>query len=70
MKYHDIQGLSDKDLKDKLAEERETLLKLKFTHTVSQVESTARIKATRRNIARINTERRHRQLTKSKETQA
>jgi large subunit ribosomal protein L29 len=70
MKYKDIHGLSDKDLKDRLAEEKEALLKLKFTHAVSQVESTARMPATRKVIARILTEKRVRLQAKNNEPKA
>jgi large subunit ribosomal protein L29 len=70
MKNKDIRGLNDKDLKDKLAEEREALIKFKFTHAVSQVESTARIPATRRMVARLLTEQRARQIKKNNEPKA
>ncbi len=63
MKYKDIKALNDKDLKDTLKEERESYTKMKFTHAISQVESTARITATRKTIARLQTERRVRQLS-------
>ena len=62
MKYKDIKALSDKELKDTLKDERESYTKMKFTHAISQVESTARITATRKTIARLHTERRSRQL--------
>ncbi|MCX6189558.1 MAG: 50S ribosomal protein L29 [Bacteroidetes bacterium] len=62
MKNKDIKVLSDKDLKDTLKDERESYTKMKFTHAISQVESTARITATRKTIARLQTEKRSRQL--------
>jgi len=65
MKNKDIIGLSDKDLLSTLKDEREAYLKMKFTHSVSQVESTARIPATRKKIARLLTEQKSR-LIKSK----
>ena len=67
MKYKDIKALNYKDLKDSLKEERESYTKMKFTHAISQVESTARITATRKTIARLQTERRSRQLTAQNE---
>lgn len=67
MKYKDIKGLSDKDLKDKLKEEREAYTKMKFTHAISQVESTARITATRKAVARLLTEKQSRFLSKQNE---
>jgi ribosomal protein L29 len=67
MKYKDIKGLSDKDLKDKLKDEREAYTKMKFTHAISNVESTARITATRKNVARLQTEKQSRFLSKQNE---
>ncbi len=67
MKYKDIKGLNDKDLKDNLKDERESYTKMKFTHAISQVESTARITATRKTIARLQTEKRSRQISKQNE---
>ena len=67
MKNKDIKGISDKDLKDKLKEEREAYTKMKFTHAISQVESTARITATRKTIARLLTEKQSRFLNKQTE---
>jgi large subunit ribosomal protein L29 len=70
MKYKDIKGLSDKDLKDKLKEERDAYTNMKFTHAISQVESTARITATRKAIARVLTEKRAREISKQNEPKA
>jgi len=51
----DIKDLSVEELKEKLLSEKESLRKLKFAHQVSAIENPIRIKATRRQIARINT---------------
>ncbi len=67
MKNKDIKALSDKDLKDKLKDEREAFTKMKFTHAISQVESTARITATRKTLARLLTEKQSRFLSKQNE---
>lgn len=67
MKYKDIKALSDKDLKDKLKDEREAYTKMKFTHAISNVESTARITATRKTVARLQTEKQSRFLSKQNE---
>jgi large subunit ribosomal protein L29 len=55
MKNNDIKDLSVDELKEKLISEKEVLRKMKFAHQVSAIENPIRIKATRRQIARINT---------------
>jgi large subunit ribosomal protein L29 len=56
MKYSEIKGLSLAELQDKLANERETLRKMKFAHQVSAIENPMKIKETRKLIARLKTE--------------
>ncbi len=55
MKNNDLKDLSVDELKEKLISEKESLRKMKFAHQVSAIENPIRIKATRRQIARINT---------------
>jgi large subunit ribosomal protein L29 len=55
MKNNDLKDLSVAELKEKLLSETEALRKMKFAHQVSAIENPIRIKATRRQIARINT---------------
>jgi large subunit ribosomal protein L29 len=56
MKNKDIVGLSDQELMDKIKEEKAGLNKLVLNHAVSPVENPAKIRADRRNIARLKTE--------------
>ncbi|MBA3664474.1 MAG: 50S ribosomal protein L29 [Bacteroidetes bacterium] len=56
MKNKEIVGLSDQELMDKIKEEEASLNKLTLNHAVSPVENPAKIRADRRNIARLNTE--------------
>jgi large subunit ribosomal protein L29 len=65
MKAADIKNLSDVDLKDKLTEEKGTLARLKFNHSMSPVENPLEIRTKRRLIARINTEIRRRETEKA-----
>ena len=44
-----------KELKAKLAEQRQELFNLRFQHTTAQLEKTSSIPAARKNIARILT---------------
>ncbi|MBL7850179.1 MAG: 50S ribosomal protein L29 [Cyclobacteriaceae bacterium] len=55
MKNNDLKDLTVEELKEKLLSETEALRKMKFAHQVSAIENPIRIKATRRQIARINT---------------
>jgi large subunit ribosomal protein L29 len=55
MKNNDLKDLTVDELKEKLLSETESLRKMKFAHQVSAIENPIRIKATRRQIARINT---------------
>lgn len=56
MKQSEIAGLSDTELKERLAEERGQLTKLELNHSVSPIENPLKIRSTRRTIARILTE--------------
>ncbi|MCW3076678.1 MAG: ribosomal protein [Bacteroidetes bacterium] len=56
MKNKEIVGLSVQELNDKIKEEKASLNKLTLNHAVSPVENPAKIRADRRNIARLNTE--------------
>lgn len=56
MKYSEIKGLNEVELKEKLATESETLRKMKFAHQVSAIENPMKIKETRRLIAKLKTE--------------
>lgn len=51
-----LQAMSTTDLQARATEEAIRLRKLKFTHTITPLESSAVIKALRRDVARINTE--------------
>lgn len=56
MKSSEIRELSDSDLQDKLAVEREALAKGSFTHSISSLENPMELRERRKNIARILTE--------------
>jgi large subunit ribosomal protein L29 len=58
----DLRSLDEKVLAERLAELKMQLKKLEFNHAVNPIENPLVIRATRRNIARINTEQRRRTL--------
>lgn len=58
----ELNNLSDQDLDSRIAESELRLKKLKFTHVVSPLENPLDIRELRREIARLKTERRYREL--------
>jgi large subunit ribosomal protein L29 len=56
MKSKELRTLSLEELKGRLAQEQETLQKLKFAQAISPIENPMQIRKTRRAIASINTE--------------
>lgn len=57
-----IKPLNDKELAEKLKEERALITKLKIQHAVSTIENPARITAQRKLIAKILTEQKARSI--------
>ncbi len=64
MKAADLKELTVQELEDKLGDERETLAKLRFNHAVSDLENPMQLKHRKRDIARMLTELRKRELEK------
>jgi large subunit ribosomal protein L29 len=56
MKAQEIKSLTIEELNDRIAEETAKLDQLKFNHSISPLDNPMSIKATRRTIARLNTE--------------
>ncbi|MBQ9022254.1 MAG: 50S ribosomal protein L29 [Eggerthellaceae bacterium] len=63
MKANEIRELSGDDLKSKLKEARAELFNLRFQMATSQLDNTARVKQVKKDIARIQTEMRARELS-------
>ena len=62
MKAEEIQKLSGEDLQAKLKEARAELFNLRFQMATSQLDNTARVKQVKKDIARIQTEMRAREI--------
>jgi large subunit ribosomal protein L29 len=62
MNAKDIRDLKDGELDSKLAELRKELFNLRFQHATAQLENTQRIPAVKKDIARILTIKRQREL--------
>ena len=66
MKYKDIQAMSDDELAKKLEVGRAELFNLRFQMATSQLDNTARVKTVKKDIARVLTEQRARQIAAEK----
>jgi large subunit ribosomal protein L29 len=62
MKYSEIKELSDKELVEKIKDEKVNLVTMKMNHAISPLENPLVIRETRKTIARLKTELRKRQL--------
>lgn len=65
MKMIEIKDLTDKQLREKIAEEDLNLTKMRLSHHVSSLENPMKIGATRKTIARLKTEMRKRELAQT-----
>ena len=64
MKTSEIKDLTTEEVKEKIETEKAALTKMKMNHAVSPLENPMLIRTTRRNIARLMTELRKRELNK------
>ena len=61
-KRRTITELSDTDLVERLDETKEELFNLRFQHVTGQLDNSARLGQVRRDVARLNTELRAREI--------
>ncbi|MFA9564626.1 MAG: 50S ribosomal protein L29 [Acidimicrobiales bacterium] len=61
-KKRTITELSDTDLVERLDETKEELFNLRFQHVTGQLDNSARLGQVRRDVARLNTELRAREI--------
>lgn len=64
MKSKEIKGMGVAELNEKIGIEKETLRKMKFAHQVSAIENPMKMKETRKQIARLKTELRAKEIQK------
>ncbi len=55
MKASEIRDLSEQELNEKLAELKQELFNLRFQHAINQLDNPMRMKAVKRDIARVKT---------------
>ncbi|GAB4130108.1 MAG: 50S ribosomal protein L29 [Raineya sp.] len=64
MKAAELKQLSLEDLKSKLLQEQDALLKLKMAHAITPIENPMRIREARKVVARIQTVIRQKEIAK------
>lgn len=64
MKMNEIKALADKELREKLENAVAAYDQMKLNHKITPLENPSQIKAARRDIARMKTELRARELNK------
>ena len=70
MKTEDIKGLADSDVVEKVKEARAELFNLRFQLATGQLDNPGRIKIVKKDIARLLTELRARELSASRDAAA
>ena len=67
MKSSEIRELTEKELEERLESEESMLVRMKMNHAVSPLDNPNKIIETRKNIARLKTEVRARQIQEKSE---
>lgn len=66
MKNSEIKELTTKEIAERIDAEKEKLTRMRLNHAVSPLDNPITLQEVRRNIARLKTEMRNRQLTENK----
>ena len=69
MKSSEIKELSIKELEERLESEENMIIRMRMNHSVSPLDNPNKIVETRKNIARLKTEMRARQIQEQSEKQ-
>ncbi len=67
MKIHDIREMKTQELKHQLDEEQKNLIDLRFQNQLKQLTNTSKLKLVKKDVARIKTVLRERELAEQKE---
>lgn len=62
MKNAEIKQLTTKELNERIIDEKQLLNKMELNHTISPLDNPMKIRAVRKNVARLLTELRKREL--------
>ncbi|HSP88265.1 MAG TPA: 50S ribosomal protein L29 [Ignavibacteriaceae bacterium] len=66
MKIHEIREMKDDELVKRIDEEEKNLVDLRFSHQLKQLTNTAKLKIARKDVAKMKTVLKQRELTKEK----
>ena len=66
MKNSEIRELTTKEIAERIDVEKDKLIRLRLNHAVSPLDNPIVLKEVKRNIARLKTEMRNRELTENK----
>ncbi|MDP4184564.1 MAG: 50S ribosomal protein L29 [Bacteroidota bacterium] len=66
MKAAEIKEITTKEILERIEAEKDQLVKVKLNHAISPLDNPMQIRASRRNIARLLTILRQRELTENK----
>ena len=66
MKNSEIKELTTKEIAERIDAEKDKLTRMKLNHAVSPLDNPITLKEVRKDIARLKTEMRQRQLTENK----
>jgi large subunit ribosomal protein L29 len=62
MKASELKELTGQELNEKLVEEKQNLTKMRLAHAVTPLENPIKLRYARKDVARVNTELRRRQI--------
>jgi large subunit ribosomal protein L29 len=65
MKTSEINGMTTKEIVEKIDIEKENLVRLRLNHAVSPLDNPLKLKETKRNIARLKTILRQREISET-----
>lgn len=66
MKIYEIRQMSTEEIKKRILEEQKNLIDLRFQHELKNLTNTAKLRLTRKDIARMKTVLRERELQQEK----
>ncbi|MGC9344257.1 MAG: 50S ribosomal protein L29 [Bacteroidales bacterium] len=67
MKNSEVRELSNKELRERIDSEKENLVRMRLNHAVSPLDNPLRLRAVKKDIARLMTELRKRELGESEQ---
>jgi large subunit ribosomal protein L29 len=70
MKIHEIREMKTEELNKSIEEEEKTMVDLRFAHQLKQLTNTGKLKITKKDLARMKTILRERELAEPKQVSA